>query len=356
VALRSLQIEDLRCISHAQLDFSAGITLIHGANGSGKSSILEAIYLLGRGRSFRTVRLGAAIRTGSAQLRVVGSVTSDAGRPFTIGLEATPRQTRARIAGEPAVSLAALSTAFPVQIIEPGVHKLVEEGSVRRRRYLDWGVFHVEHSFLEHWQRFHRVVKQRNAALRAHAADDELDAWDGEFAAAGEGLHLARQAYLEALKPYVARTTERLLLQPVALAYSAGWPGELSLAEALRTGRQQDRRRKTSLRGPQRADLVIRCGGQGLARETVSRGQQKLLAAALILGQLAFHADRSGMRATLLLDDPAAELDSTHLRRLVEEVHALKAQVVITALHPERSLLGPPEQVFHVEHGTVTRV
>ncbi len=355
VALRSIQINDLRCILHAQLEFSGQITLIHGANGSGKSSLLEGIYLLGRGRSFRTTHLGTAIRRGAQLLRVVGSVTSEAGRSFAVGVEGRSRQTTARIAGEPASSLAALSTAFPVQIIEPGVHKLIDEGPVRRRRYLDWGVFHVEQPFLAHWQRFHRAVKQRNAALRAQADDSELDAWDLEFTVAGEAVSRARQAYLDEIRPFIVGAAARLLGEPVDLAYSPGWPPGQALAAALGEGRPRDRRRKTTLLGPHRADLVVQ-SAHSLAREVVSRGQQKLLASALVLGQLGYHAERFDMRPTLLLDDPAAELDSHRLQLLIDEVSRLQAQVIMTALRPEKALLGAPDQVFHVEHGGVTRV
>jgi DNA replication and repair protein RecF len=355
VALRSIQIENFRCVEHARLDLHPDLTLIHGPNGSGKSSLLEAIFLLGRGRSFRTTHLETAIRRGSDQLRVVGEISTGGGGHFPIGIEARARQTTARVAGEPARSLASLSTAFPVQVIEPGVHKLIEEGPVRRRRYLDWGVFHVEPQYLDHWQRFHKVVRQRNAALRAHAAESELDAWDLQFLAAGEEVTRARQSYLHELAPFIAATVNQLLGESVELSYSTGWKADQSLANALQESRCRDRQRKTSLVGPQRADLVVR-SGKGLAKDSVSRGQQKLLASALILGQLAFHAQRYGMKPTLLLDDPAAELDPTKLERLVEQVLQLGVQVIVTSIRREVAALGPLGVAFHVEQGTVTRV
>lgn len=356
MALLSLQIENFRCFERVRLELDPAVTLIHGPNGSGKSSLLEAAFLLGRGRSFRASQLNTVIRRDEDCLRVVGQVLSEQKRAFTVGVEAKPRKTTARIAGEPASSLAALSTAFPVQIIEPGVHKLIEEGPVRRRRFIDWGVFHVEPTYLDQWQRFQQVVKQRNAALRARASDPEIDAWDVEFVAAGELVSLRRQAYVEALRPRLLEVISQLLKEPIELSYSHGWDvAKEDLFAALKAARPRDRARKATTVGPQRADLTVRTR-QGGAKETVSRGQQKLLASALVIGQLAYHAEHFGMKPTLLLDDPAAELDSDHLGLLLDRVKALDAQLLITSLRPDFKALGVPGRVFHVEHGTLTPV
>lgn len=353
MGLLSLHVENFRCFKDAALELDAAFTLIHGANGSGKSSLLEAAFLLGRGRSFRASHLSTVIQRGADRLRVVGQVSAKPHQVFTLGIEARSRKTIARIAGEPASSLAALSTAFPVQIIEPGVHKLIEEGPVQRRRYMDWGVFHVEPPYLGHWQRFQRAVKQRNAALRAHASDAEIDSWDIEFSAAGEEIDRARQAYVHTLTPYLSQTIQALLDEPFELAYATGIPAGRSLTEALKEARSRDRARKTTSVGPHRADLLVRTE-ESAAKESVSRGQQKLLSAALVMGQLAYHAEYFGMRPTLLLDDPAAELDAEHLELLLERVRSLQAQVVVTSLRPDFKALGAPGRVFHVEHGAIT--
>ncbi len=357
VGLLSVQVEDFRCFHEARLELGADLTLIQGPNGSGKSSLLEAIYLLGRGRSFRTHHLDAVIRTGTQHLRVFGRVSAGDHHIFPIGVEAQRRKTIARINGEPASSLAALSVAFPVQIIEPGVHKLIEEGPLWRRRYLDWGVFHVEQPYLDLWQRFHRLVKQRNAALKANATDAELDSWDAELAAIGEKVSIARSSYVQALRPHVARALDVLLEghDSADFSYSRGWSEDRDLEAALKEGRLTDRRRKVSTLGPQRADLSIKVSGV-LARNTVSRGQQKLLATALVLGQLSYHSDVFGMKTTLLLDDPFAELDSSHLARLMREVRRLNTQVVVTSFQADPGLFGAPQRVFHVERGSVTQV
>lgn len=354
MALQSLQIDDFRCIRKAELELDPRLTLIAGSNGSGKSSLLEAMFLLGRGRSFRTARLETAVRVGAERFRVVGNVISGA-RTLTIGVESDNGSLKVRLGGAPAESLGSLAVAFPVQVIDPGVHKLIEEGPVGRRRYLDWGVFHVEHSYLAQWQRLQRVLKQRNAALRTDADDELLDAFDRELAWVGEDISAARIRYAASLVPYIAGSCERLMGEQISVQYAKGWPEGIALEEALALARERDRRRKASTVGPHRADLVLE-RLDGPARVTVSRGQQKLMAAAMVLGQLELHADQQGLSATLLLDDPAAELDSARLARLVDEVRRLPGQVVMTSLTPGAELLGKPGKTFHVEQGVASPV
>ena len=100
------------------------------------------------------------------------------GRRTGLGVEGSSSGIRAKLAGQRASSLAELAEALPVQIIDPEVHRLIEEGPSRRRRFLDWGVFHVEHGFVDQWQRFHRALKQRNAALKAGQARSLVSTWD----------------------------------------------------------------------------------------------------------------------------------------------------------------------------------
>jgi DNA replication and repair protein RecF len=351
MALRSVRIEQFRCIEVAEFELDPEKTLISGPNGSGKTSLLEALFVLGRGRSFRTARLETAIQHGNSALRVVGAV-HDGTREMSIGVECGRGQTRARAEGTPVETLAELSRYLPIQAIDPGVHKLIEEGPVRRRRFLDWGVFHVEHAYLMHWQRFQRALRQRNAALRRNATDSELDAWDREFVGAGLEVAEARGRYLAQIRPDLESMARELLEAEVTVEYSRGWPVDLDLAPLLSHRRAADRARRTTTAGPHRADLQVRVGGRS-AKDTVSRGQQKLLAAGLILGQLSFHQREQNLTPLLLLDDPAAELDSDRLKRLVDAIGRVKAQIVVTALKPDFHALGRPGRMFHVERGRV---
>ncbi|HSY07381.1 MAG TPA: DNA replication/repair protein RecF [Steroidobacteraceae bacterium] len=349
--LAELALENLRCIQRVELDLAPGTNLVHGPNASGKTSLLEGIYLLGRGRSFRTRNSERLIRHEETVLRAAGRTAGALGQSIRVEVRRRAR-TSAELAGVPIGSLAQLAQAFPVQAIEPGIHKLLEEGSPRRRRWLDWAVFHVEPLFIDTWQRYARTVRQRNAALRT--APDTARAWDAELVRHGERVTAARRRLLDALKPYWDDTIGPLAGFAAELRYAAGWNADLSLAEAVSAAWPRDSRQGLSHAGPHRADVQVRVEGRA-AGEVLSRGQQKLVATSMILAQLKMLRERADLVPTLLLDDPAAELDSERLARFVEQVRALQCQLVLTSLNGARALFGPPDRVFHVEQGRVKR-
>lgn len=353
MSLIDLTVQNLRCIEHAGLSIPPGLTLIWGGNGSGKTSLLEAMFMLGRGRSFRTRNSERLIRYGQDHLRVIGHIKRPSGSTEGIGFEIARSGTTARIAGRTAESLTELSQAFAVQVIEPGVHRLVEEGGYRRRRWMDWAVFHVEPLFVETWLRYTRALKQRNAALKIRAA--EAPVWDPELARLGESIAASRQQLLERLQVYWREAVTELSGLDVELHYLRGWAQDHTLLEALAASRPRDEMRQLTHAGPHRADVAVRLHGRP-AREVLSRGQQKLVAVAMTVAQLRMLQEASQLTPTLLLDDPAAELDGERLQRFIEQVARLRCQLVVTSLHPESRLFGTPERTFRVEQGRVQPV
>jgi DNA replication and repair protein RecF len=349
MSLLELTVEDIRCLQHAELTLDARLNLIWGSNGSGKTSLLEAIFLLGRGRSFRTRNSERLIRHGQPRLTVFGR--ADGIPPQAVGVQVSRAGgTTARINGATAGSLTELSEAFPVQVIDPGVHKLVEEGGFRRRRWMDWAVFHVEPGFADLWVRYTRAVKQRNAALRHQPA--QASVWDPEVARIGELIAASRRDMLDGLQPLWHQAVTALSGLEVELHYSRGWSQDVPLAQALTDSRARDESKGQTHSGPHRADVLVRLGGRP-AREVLSRGQQKLVAIAMTLAQIQLLQERTSLHPTLLLDDPAAELDEPHLLRFIAEVGRLNCQLVVTSLQPQSDLFGRPERVFHVEQGRV---
>jgi DNA replication and repair protein RecF len=348
MALTTLAVHDLRGIERADLEFSAGLNLITGPNGSGKTTLLEGVFLLGRGRSFRTRNLERLIRAGASRMVCFGRT-----RERQIGVQVTrgaATATEARLDALPVDSLSELATALPVQVINPEIHRLVEDGPYRRRRWLDWAVFHVEPGFLAVWQRYQRTLKQRNAALRRPGG--ELVAWNAELAAHGEALSRVRARLVDRLQPFWSELAEPLSGVPVALSYQRGWSEEVGLLEALTRTEPRDRERGSTGSGPHRAEVSLRVEGRA-AREILSRGQQKLIAIALVLAQLELLRAEVGLRPTLLLDDPQAELDGQRVGAFLARVQRLPCQLIVTSLHAEFDLLGRAERVFHVERGRV---
>jgi DNA replication and repair protein RecF len=353
MSLTQLSITNVRCIEQAELELPSGLSLIYGGNGSGKTSLLESIFLLGRGRSFRTRNTERLIRRGQDHLRVIGRLNRVSGIPTVVGIQLAGEGVTAHVGGRAAASLAELSQAFPVQVIEPGVHRLVEESGYGRRRWMDWAVFHVEPSFVETWTRYTRTVKQRNAALRTEPA--QAYHWDAELVRLGEAIAESRRRFLEQLTPYWQDAVAALSGLPVELHYLRGWSQDLSLGEALVASRARDEARHQTHSGPHRADLAVRLYGRP-AREVLSRGQQKLVAVAMTLAQLRFLQAMADTTPTLLLDDPAAELDGTHLERFIVEVGRLQCQLVMTSLHAETRLFGSPQATFRMDQGRVQPV
>jgi DNA replication and repair protein RecF len=352
MGLSELTLENFRCIERARLVLPSGMTLIRGPNGSGKTSILEGIYLLGRGRSFRTRHAESLIRHGAEGLALAGRTAGDTGVPLRVRVR-REGGISAEIAGVTARSRADLAQVLPVQALEPGIHKLIEEASPRRRRWLDWAVFHVEPVFIDAWQRYGRALRQRNAALRS--APQTARAWDPELIEQGELIHAARLRLLESLAPHWKVMVRALTDLSAELHYRRGWSEGVPLATALADSFAHDRRRNMTLVGPHRADIEVRVDGRN-ARAVLSRGQQKLTAAALLLSQLKLLQARLALAPTLLLDDPAAELDPQRFDRLLGQVSTLSCQLIVTSLDLAPAQLGRPESVFHVEQGRVQPV
>jgi DNA replication and repair protein RecF len=357
VILTELQIRQLRCLVDVRLRPDPGLNVITGGNGAGKSSIIEALHLLGYGRSFRGRVRDGLIRTGAPQLEVYAEWLDRAGQAHRAGLRHAGAAWEARLDGAAAPSLTELCAQIAVVTFEPGSHDLIGGGSEHRRRYLDWGLFHVEPTFLPHWRRYARALKQRNALLKGAPAVSALLPWDRELAEAGEALTRLRQAYLERLEPWVGAEARAFLaeLGPASIEFRPGWKrSDLSLGDALLLSRDRDLALGHTSVGPHRADWRI--GFAGLPGvEALSRGQEKLTALACILGQARGVAADCGAWPVVCLDDLASELDLEHQRQVLVSVVGSGAQVLLSGTRVPEGLAEAalPYRLFHVEHGLI---
>ena len=349
--LSRVRIATFRCLRDVDLALDSSRNYVFGPNGAGKTSLLEAVFVLGRGRSFRTRQMRRLVQHGSDAFAVYGEVLAeDATRRLGVAYRAG--RLEKKLDGQPAQGMADLAALLPVHALDPSIHGLVEGGPSERRRFLDWGVFHVEPGYLEAWKRYRRVLSQRNAALKHAAANAELRPWSKALAEAGAVVEASRRRYLDRLAPCVEQFGRQLLDAPLVLDYRAGWPSEVTLDDALAGGEDRDRQSGTTEVGPHRAEIVFRLAERRVQDEA-SRGQQKLTAAALILAQVAVESVDRPMRSVLVVDDPVAELDSRSLERLLAALANLRAQLIFTALTPEQLRPAPGAPVFHVERGGV---
>jgi DNA replication and repair protein RecF len=344
-----VQLGSFRCFESAVFQPGPGLNLVAGANASGKTSILEALYFLGRGTSFRAARAEAAIRFEADRATLFARL--GLGVATRVGLEISRADGLAiRVDGAPGTR-ADLARALPVQILDPASHELVSGAPAGRRQFLDWGVFHVEPGFLPAWQRYRRALQQRNAALKTRSGSAAW-VWDETLVADGTLVDACRRRFLDLLLPRVSLVGERLLGADIELAYLSGWAEGTDLGEALVANRDRDLQMATSNVGPHRSDIRISVRTRR-ARDTVSRGQEKLVAAALTLAQVELVAEARGQTIVLLVDEPGADLDREHLSRLLQEVAAAPAQTFVTSLDPGGVALPEGARAFHVEHAEV---
>jgi DNA replication and repair protein RecF len=360
VQIGRLVIRDFRVIRKAELSPCTGLNLIVGENGAGKTSVLEALHLMAHGRSFRGRVRDGLIRDGATELEVFTEwhdSSATAPRARRAGLRHSGAEWTGRLDGEDVRQLGDLCAALAVTTFEPGSHALITGGGEVRRRYLDWGLFHVEPAFLPLWRRYSRALRQRNALLKARPAASQLDAWDRELAEAGEPLARQRDGYLQALEPVIARTVSELApaLGSAGLTHAPGWRREsLPLLDALLVARDRDLMSGHTSVGPHRGDWRLDLASVP-GRAALSRGQAKLAALSALLGQARFHAEATGGWPVIALDDVASELDQRHRERVFSWLGMQPAQLFVTGTEvpATQSLWQREVMTFNVEQGVV---
>lgn len=351
MSLVQFRCSGFRCLQPAEIAPHPRFNLVTGPNASGKTSLLEALFYLGRGRSFRVTNNRELVQTGQPAFQLFGECHKAGAKRHRIGIEAGLGQRTVRVDGEPGTG-ADLVRLLPAQAIDPEIHELVQGPPEHRRRLLDWGVFHVKHDFLEHWRRYQRALQQRNAALRAGEPDSRISVWDSELVIAGESVDSQRQAFFNEFMPLFSSISHENLLIEANCIYKRGWSPTVTLAQALHDSLDRDRAMGSTQVGPHRADLALDVQ-QRKARHRVSRGQQKLLAAALVLAQCQRVAAELSQPMLLVVDDPAAELDRANCERLLQQLLDLPAQLFVTALDAEHLPWSGFGQHYAMEHGTL---
>jgi DNA replication and repair protein RecF len=351
-----LSLGGLRSFAEADFFPASGLNWISGTNGAGKTSVLEALYLFGHGRSFRSASLDPVVRAGDQSAWLSASLDLAERGAVRAGLRRQRRgEWEVRLDGASGSRLSDLVALAPILCFEPGSQQLVCGVSERRRRLLDWGVFHVEQVPLEAWRMYQRVLSQRNQALRLRSWE-VVDAWEPQLVSAAMEITEARdrfaQVWFEAVREVLAWLSPQM--DGIELGLKFGWAQvHDSYAQALSASRLRDLEQGFTSVGPHRADIGLRLDGAD-ARERCSRGQTKTLALALILALASCYQRRRGFAPVLLLDDVFSELDAAHANAVMRWLQAHEGQVFVTGVHPP-----PPSErscwtLFHVEQGSIT--
>jgi DNA replication and repair protein RecF len=355
-AIRRIDVNGVRNLSCAQLCPAEQINILFGANGSGKTSFLEAIHYAAVGRSFRSQRLEPVICKDLADATVFIELFSG----VSIGVNKNRNGAHIlKLRGERQSSWLETARSLPLLLINSDSFSLLEGSSKVRRKFLDWGVFHVEHNFSSSWRGAARCIAQRNLLLKSRDIDiAQIEAWTVELAMHAESIDRSRARYLEQLLPVLESTLPHLLDVPaLTIKYFRGWDEGSALADLLRGSLERDVRYGATQIGPHRAELQIRIG-KLRAEDYLSRGQQKLLVIALKLAQGRLLTERNGGKVLYLVDDLPSELDASNRARVCRQLEALDSQVFMTCVD-ESDLesgwsSGTSLRKFHVEHGKMS--
>lgn len=358
--IQRLVVDHFRNIDHSELNLEPKLNWIIGDNGSGKTSLFEAICFLANGRSFRTQQPNQVIQNNQTKSVLFCELRQAESSLTRIGVGISKDIKEIHLNGERIKTASELAIQLPVQLITPKVSQLVEDGPQLRRRFLDWGLFHVEHPFKMAWSQFNRILKQRNALLKLRRGNNELAIWDSELVLAAEVIQRYRQAYLtklqDTLNPYLTVLDG---VMPIELTLYSGWPQDRELADCLTEHVVLDRKRGQTTYGPHRADIRIKLGNQ-LFKDIGSRGQLKMFSCALLFAQLTLLEHQTQIKnAVLLIDDLGAEFDAANQQRIMHWALESKSQILVTTTDkhlPVRLTRGHPCSMFHVEHGTFEEV
>lgn len=363
--IQRLQVQNVRNLRQINLASLGPVNIFFGTNGSGKTSLLEAVHLLLVGRSFRHNQFKPLLSEGQEQCVVFGEmVIKEHDRKIALGLQrGNDGKPLIKLNGERLGSLAELVRVAPLQVLGADSPELVTGGPSHRREYMDWGLFHVEPQFYPVWRQAQRALKQRNSLIRHGKIDrPSLLLWSREYARYGEQIDQWRQEYIQKLQPLFLQTLNELnplLGGQIELIYSRGWTKDRALEELLNEGLDKDLQQGFTRFGPHRADVRVLSGGHP-AVETLSRGQLKLVVASLRLAQAALLQEMTGVRCIFLIDDLPAELDRHHRQQLCRRLETLGLQVLVTCIESRElaDCWSQPEhvQMFHVEQGVITPV
>lgn len=356
--LAQIHIQHFRNIFEAEVLPAKGINLVLGENGSGKTSFLEAVFVLAMGRSFRSRFLKHLVQRDHDRLTLFARSADQT----PIGLQYDLQQgLQIRLNNAPLKRLSELAFHLPVQLIPANCHQFFEQGPKYRRKMVDWGVFHVEHKFNYHWQAYKKALQQRNAAIRSHKPLSEISLWDKTLVTHGLAITEMRQQYLQRLidkfKPIFMKLCPELSSDyEFELRYVRGWNKDSELKSLLESNLERDLIRGYTRFGPHAADWSFRVNGAD-PYEWLSRGQQKLFFLSLSMAQILILADQTERENTLLLiDDLSSELDWHHQETVMATLKELPVQSFISSTNRNLAQLitSENEKLFHVKQGIIT--
>ncbi len=331
--LSELSIHHLRNIISASIKLHPRFNFIVGPNGSGKTSVLEALYLLSCGHSFRSREISPLITHNESSLTLFAKAV-DSKSVSIQKSQNTP--TLIKLNHQFCRTTSELAYALPCLVVYSDVFEIINAGPSTRRSVLDWGMFHVKHNYLPVLKDYKKVLKHRNALLRSRAPYNQFIPWDEQLSSLAEQLDEFRKSYFIRLQERFFEVLNQLTAVSCTISYYKGWDrkgAEKPLSDILKEQFEADCHRMYTQYGAHQADLII-TSDENHAKQVLSRGQQKMILLALKLAQgLLVESD-----VLYLFDDFTAELDARHLSALINYLNRAKGQYVLTTTQMDESL------------------
>lgn len=343
-----------RNIKSVDLSLDPGLNYFIGQNASGKTSLLEAVYYLGRAKSFRTRDAENIIQHEHQSFQLFAQIGEPT--PSRIGLERSAKKITVQKNGQAVRALSLLAETLPVLFISTENQRLLLDGPGYRRSLLDWGLFHTQPGYAENYKRYARALSNRNAALKNSLQNEQVALWHPEMAIQAHVITSARQTHLDAIVRQMKLVYADLFNDfEFSDRLVAGWKEQEDLAEQLLRQIDKDRRYGATGSGPHRDDFRIDVGKKE-ASVVLSRGQQKRFNIAFVLAQKDVIAQASARPVVTLIDDLSSELDTAGFNRIINLLESSTDQYLITLIESEQhAFAGLPGKMFHVEHGDISQ-
>ncbi|MCU7960150.1 MAG: DNA replication and repair protein RecF [gamma proteobacterium symbiont of Bathyaustriella thionipta] len=353
--LAKLHIQNFRNFKDAAAELDPDSNVFFGSNAAGKTSLLESIFFLSRGRSFLTRNYRQLIHQDSDSALLFAELSQLENSSSRLGVQIKPNELLFRINQQAVKRRYDLWQAFPVHIVAANTFLLLSGPPQFRRNYIDWGMFHVKHSDYDQLLLFQKVLRQRNASLKSQRPESEIKSWNDEYCRLANLITESRVSYIDELSSCLSETIAFCVDFPaVKVNYRQGWKTDLSIEEALASSLMKDKEKGFTSVGPHRADVLFRVNAHD-ARTRLSRGQLKLLIILLVVSQLTIRQNMSSIRGLLLLDDLASELDPDNFKQILSVILQLGCQTIISMVGDTiSSQYGDlKSRMFHVKHGDI---
>ena len=353
MAIRQLSLNDFRNLKSITLDFDDHYNVIVGNNGSGKTSLLEAISVICQGKSFKTHHLNHCIQHGKKNFLLFAKFSQ-----YQVGLSRTTANTTIRLDGENISRASELVEKTPVVSIDSMCLDLLTGPPGNRRTYIDWCMFHVEHRFRELWTQYAHGLKQKNTLLKRRIDVKELDYWDDHLSALCLEIYDLRKRFVSSISEII-KTLNHDLDNPINLSikYNPGWPEGTTPIESFKKNRTKDLKYGFASTGSHRDNIQVLVNELSIY-EVLSRGQTKKLAVIVYLAQILLVKKLTQKSIIVLIDDLESELDDEAAVKFIKLLSSLDIQIFITNIRNHLYLIQGTEEykMFHVEHGMIKPV